>query len=120
MSKHSDFSIRTRWFSIELTVCQFRENYLPAAYSGTHSVDLFVPLPGNRTLWVAACSWWLVERLGVDPPGSKALASVVPEPPHKCKAEGCEFETENYGTFLTHDEREHAPEANADASQEKQ
>jgi hypothetical protein len=118
MSKHSDFSIRIRWFSIALTVCQFRESNWPAAYSDTRSVDLFVPLPGTRTLWVAASSWWLAERLDVDSSGSKALASVVPEPPHKCNAEGCEFETEDYGTFLTHDAREHAPEASHHTEQE--
>lgn len=71
-------------------------------------MDLFVPLPGTRTLWVAVSSWWLAERLGVDPFGSEALANVVPEPPHECEAEGCEFQTDDYGVFLTHDEREHA------------
>jgi hypothetical protein len=118
MSKHSGVGIQTRWFSIELTVCQFRESYWPSVYSGTHSGDLFVPLPGNRTLWVAASSWWLAKRLGGDPSGSTALASVVPEPPHKCNAEGCEFEAEDYGTFLTHDAREHAPEASHHTEQE--
>jgi hypothetical protein len=120
MDNHPDFSIRTRWFNIELAICQFRESYSPTAYRGIHSVDLFVPFPGNRTLWIATSSRWLAKRLGGDPSGTKVLASVVPEPPHKCKSEGCEFETENYGTFLTRNEREHAPESNADASQEKQ
>lgn len=120
MSKHPDFRIRTRWFNIELAVCQFRKRYSPTAYTGPKSVDLFVPFPGNRTLWIAASSRWLTKRLGSNPSGTKALASVIPEPPHKCKAEGCEFKTEDYGAFLTHDVREHAPEANGDASQEKQ
>ena len=118
MSKHSDLGIQTRWFTIELTICQFRESYWPAAYRGSSSVDLFVSLPGNRTLWAAAGSWWLAEQLGIDPLGSEALASIVPEPPHECRAEGCEFETEDYGAFLTHDEREHAPEANRHGEQE--
>ena len=118
MSTHSDIDIQTRWFSLDLTVCQFRESWWPSAYSGGHSVDLFVPLPGDRTLWAAASSWWLAERFGSDPLGSEALASVVPEPPHECKAEGCEFETESYGAFLTHDEREHAPESNHFPEQE--
>jgi hypothetical protein len=117
MSDHSDFSIRTRWFTVEVSICQFRDRYWPTAYRGTSSVDLFAPLPGTRTLWVAISSWWLAERLGVDSPGSEALASVVPEPPHKCKADGCEFVTEDYGTFLTHDEREHAPEASRHTEQ---
>lgn len=118
MSRHSDFRIRSRWFSLELTVCQFRESNWPAAYSGTHSVDVFIPLLGTRTLWVAASSWWLAERLGFDSFGSGALASVVPEPPHECKADGCEFEIENYGAFLTHDVREHAPSIDDHAEQE--
>ncbi|EMA54367.1 hypothetical protein [Halococcus salifodinae] len=118
MSKHSDIGIQSRWFTIDLTICQFRESYWPAAYSGSSSVDLFVPLPGNRTLWAAASSRWLAEQLGIDPFSSEALASVVPDPPHNCKAEGCEFETEDYSVFLTHDEREHAPEANHHAEQE--
>ena len=118
MSKHSDIGIQTRWFTIELTICQFRESYWPAAYRGSSSVDLFVSLPGNRTLWAAAGSWWLAEQLGIDPLGSEALASIVPEPPHECRAEGCEFETEDYGAFLTHDESEHAPEANRHGEQE--
>ena len=120
MSKHSDFGIQSRWFTIELTICQFRESYWPTAYSGSSSVDLFVPLPGNRTLWTAASSRWLAEQLGIDPLGSEALASIVPDPPHKCKAEGCEFETEDYGAFLTHDEREHAPRASRQTDQEGQ
>lgn len=117
MSKHSALSIQAQWFSIELTICQFRENNWPTAYSGTHSVDLFVPLPGIRTLWIAASSRWLAERLGFD---SGALASVVPDPPHECKADGCEFKTKNYGTFLTHDVREHAPQIDVRTEQEKQ
>jgi hypothetical protein len=87
-------------------------------YSSTNSVDLFVPLPGNRTLWVAASSWWLTEQLGFDPFGSDALASTVPEPLHECSAEGCEFETDNYGAFLTHDVREHVPDVDGHAEQE--
>jgi hypothetical protein len=118
MSEHSDLSIQTRWFSIELTICQFRESNWPTAYTGLKSVDLFVPLPGTRTLWLAVSSWWLVERFGGDPSDSKTLASVVPEPPHKCKAKGCEFKTDNYGTFLTHDAREHAPQITDHAEQE--
>ena len=118
MSKHSDFDIQTRWFSIELTICQFCESYWPAAYSGSSSVDLFVPLPRNRTLWAAASSRWLAEQLGIDPFSSEPLASVVPELPHKCKTEGCEFETEDYGAFLTHDVREHAPGASRQTDQE--
>ena len=118
MSKYPDFSVHTQWFTIEFTICQFRESYWPTAYSGSSSVDLFVPLPKNRTLWAAVSSRWLAERLGIDPLGSEALASIVPDPPHECKAEGCEFETEDYGTFLIHDEREHAPEVNRHAEQE--
>jgi hypothetical protein len=118
MSKHSDFGVRSRWFTIEFTICQFRESYWPTAYSGSSSMDLFVPLPGNRTLWAAASSWWLAEQLGIGPLGSEAFASIVPEPPHECRAEGCEFETEDYGTFLTHDEREHAPGASRQTDQE--
>jgi hypothetical protein len=118
MSKHSDIGIQSRWFTIELTICQFRESYWPTAYSDSSSVDLFIPFPGNRTLWAAASSRWLAEQLGIDPLDSEALASVVPDPPHKCKAEGCEFETEDYGTFLTHDEREHAPRASRQTDQE--
>ena len=118
MNKHSDFNIGTRWFSFELTVCQFRESNWPTAYSGTRSVDLFVPLPRNRTLWVAASSWWLAEQIGLDPHDSDALASVVPEPPHKCKADSCEFKTENYGEFLMHDAREHAPSTEGHTEQE--
>ena len=118
MSKHSDIRVQTQWFTIELSVCQFRESWWPAAYRGGHSVDLFVPLPENRTLWIAASSRWLEKQFGIDPLSSDALASVVPDPPHECKAEGCEFETEDYGTFLIHDEREHAPEATHHADQE--
>lgn len=118
MSNYPDFGIQTRWFSIRFTICQFRESYWPAAYSDSSSMDLFVPFPGNQTLWAVARSCWLTERLGVDPLDSEALASVVPEPPYECKAEGCEFETEDYGAFLTHDEREHAPEASHHTDQE--
>ena len=112
MSNHSDIGVQTRWFSLELTICQFRESYWPSVYSGSTSVDLFVPLPGDRTLWAAASSWWLAEQFGFDPFDSEALTSIVPEPPHECEVEGCEFETENYGAFLMHDAREHVPESN--------
>jgi hypothetical protein len=118
MSDHSDFSIHTRWFTVEINICQFRDGYCPAAYGGASSVDLFAPLPGTRTLWMAMSSWWLAERLGIDPFGSEALASVVPEPPHECKVEGCEFQTDDYGVFLTHDEREHAPRTNRHTERE--
>ena len=56
MKSHSDFEVKTRWFRIGLALCQFCESIWPAAYSGPTSIDLFVPLPDHRTLWIAGSS----------------------------------------------------------------
>lgn len=106
-TSHADISVRTRWFTVEITLCAFREGISPVAYADSKSVDAFVPLPGKRTLWVALCSWWLADRLGIDTRTDNPLGDMIPQPPHECAVEGCDFVSENYGVFLTHDVREH-------------
>ena len=106
---HVDAGIRTKRLTVEVSLCEFRESLRPAVFADEKSMDLFVPLPGERALWIALCSWWLSERLGNEPRLGSDLAEIVPEPPHECVADGCEYKTENYGMFLLHDQREHYP-----------
>lgn len=108
ISSWADGGITSRFLSAEVTVCEFRESLVPDAKTGHSSADVFVPLPGERTLWVVLKSDWLAaHRDGL--PGA-ALSEITPDPPYDCEVDGCEYSTDNYGSFLVHDQREHYPD----------
>lgn len=108
ISPFADGGITSRFLSVELTVCKFREGLLPDAKTGHSSADVFVPLPGERTLWVVLKSDWLADRRDGLP--GMGLSEIVSDPPYNCEVDGCEYTTDNYGSFLVHDQREHYPE----------
>lgn len=103
MPKHTDFELHTDRFEFEATVCQFRESWWPSAEWRNGSGDVFVPLPGDRCLW-----------LSLFVPSQFALADAeglpTPDPPHECAVDGCDYVTDSYGAFLAHDQRKHHPD----------
>lgn len=100
MLGYTDFELDTRWFDLEVSLCQWRETWRPNGNRYADGGDVFIPLPFGRTLWVCLFSPYIEYKRSGE-------GSLTPDPPHECAVDGCGYETDSYGAFLTHDERHH-------------
>lgn len=112
----ADTGFATRFLTAEFSVCQWRESLAPKVMAEQSDADVFIPLPGERTLWIALSSEWLWDRYGdfseIETDG------LFGEPPAECEEEDCHYEPETWSDLFVHDERHHRPDEEREAALE--